>query len=604
MSSGEIIERYGWEWPATETDLSIELAAYKMGLSPEEGGLGKSRHFLNIVKMLWGRPDIPKQLTIHPWFEQMADRAQQHQWLALAGCASSGKTDFAAAFGLVEYLADPSNTMVFATSTSLKDSRRRIWGSISDLWRGVPGLPGKLVDSIGIIRGVNLSGDLVENRGIALLAGEKSKEKDSIGKLIGFKAPRVIMLMDELPELSFALLEAMTTNLESNDYLKGIGIGNPKSFYDPFGMFAEPLAGWDSISQMEDGWETKMLGENKSPGYCLHFDATKNPNMLAGEVVYPWMLTPEKIEKIAHNTGGTNSPGYWRMVKGFWSPTGAQAAIYSESEIVMAKGNKKVVWREPPTALAALDPSFVTGGDRAIAYFGHLGVSSEGTHTLQFSDWVELTEDITDQTPRNYQIARQFRDLCRDRNVSPLNAGYDWTGGGVPFGDIIYSEWSPDVLGVSFAGAASERVTSISDPTPACNRYKNRVSELWWAGKELLRQEQLRGLDTDTIREMTARSYTTHKTTKNEEGLLFEVEPKKSMKTRIGFSPDLADAAFVLVEVARERLDFSPSGQASVHSEATKSWQSQIRQLGGRSNSRGGSLFRGSSATSRKLTRG
>lgn len=52
MSSGEIIERYGWEWPATETDLSIELAAYKMGLSSEEGGLGKpaiSEHCQDVV---------------------------------------------------------------------------------------------------------------------------------------------------------------------------------------------------------------------------------------------------------------------------------------------------------------------------------------------------------------------------------------------------------------------------------------------------------------------------------------------------------------------------------------------------------------------------
>ena len=597
MSSTEPIIRYGWEWRADQTDLSIELAAYKMGLAPEEGGLGKAGHFLNLVRMLWGRKDIPKQLVIHPWFEQMAEKALDYQYLALAGCASSGKTDFAAAFGLIEYLADPANTMVFATSTSLKDSRRRIWGSISDLWRGVPGLPGKLVDSMGIIRGVNIDGDLVENRGIALLAGEKSKEKDAIGKLIGFKAPRIIMLMDELPELSFSLLEAMTTNLEANDYLKGLGIGNPKSYYDPFGKLSEPEGGWESINQSDDEWETKM-------GYCLHFDATKNPNMQAGEVIYDWMLTPEKIAKIAHNTGGTNSPGYWRMVKGFWSPTGAQTAIYSESEVVMGGGTKSVLWRQPAIPLAALDPSFVTGGDRAIAYFGHLGSSTDGVETLQFDEWIEIVEDLDDPTPRNYQIARQFRDLCTARRVNPKHAGYDWTGGGAPFGDIIYSEWSPDVLPVSFAGAASERPTSISDRTPGCDRYKNRVSELWFAGKELLRQNQLKGIDPDTIKEMTSRSYTTHKTTKNAEGILFEVEQKKDMKGRIGFSPDVADAAFILIEVARERCNFDPATEVSEATTANNnSWRQQIEKMGGRANS-APKLSHGHQGVSRRLTRG
>jgi hypothetical protein len=155
---------------------------------------------------------------------------------------------------------------------------------------------------------------------------------------------------------------------------------------------------------------------------------------------------------------------------------------------------------------------------------------------------------------------------------------------------------------VSFAGAASERPASVSDPTKACNRYKNRVSELWWSGKELLRQNQLKGLDPETIKEMTARSYTTHKTTKNEEGLLFEVESKKDMKTRIGFSPDLGDAAFVLIEVARERMGFSPAAQIIATSDSNKSWQQQVRRISGRNNSTS-SLNRGHAGTNRRLVR-
>jgi hypothetical protein len=34
--------------------------------------------------------------------------------------------------------------MVLVTSTTLKDSRKRIWGSIRDYWQAAPALPGKL----------------------------------------------------------------------------------------------------------------------------------------------------------------------------------------------------------------------------------------------------------------------------------------------------------------------------------------------------------------------------------------------------------------------------------------------------------------------------
>jgi hypothetical protein len=150
---------------------------------------------------------------------------------------------------------------------------------------------------------------------------------------------------------------------------------------------------------------------------------------------------------------------------------------------------------------------------------------------------------------------------------------------------------------VTFAGAASERPTSVSDPTPANSRYKNRVSELWFSGKELFRGGQLRGITGDTIREMTARTYITHKTTKNDEGLLFEVEPKKDMKNRVGFSPDLADSLFILVELARERFGFGPAVATVASSERGREWKQHIRQLGGKSAS--ASLHRPMSETPR-----
>ncbi len=89
----------------------------------------------------------------NPWSDKMIDCACEHQFLSVSGPASASKSETFAAWALVNYLSAPLDTCVLVTSTSLKDSRKRIWGSITDLWLNstVP-LWGKLVDSVGMIR--------------------------------------------------------------------------------------------------------------------------------------------------------------------------------------------------------------------------------------------------------------------------------------------------------------------------------------------------------------------------------------------------------------------------------------------------------------------
>jgi hypothetical protein len=44
---------YGKVWPEGAGKLEIELMAFKLGLTPETGGLGKFQHFKNVVEILW-----------------------------------------------------------------------------------------------------------------------------------------------------------------------------------------------------------------------------------------------------------------------------------------------------------------------------------------------------------------------------------------------------------------------------------------------------------------------------------------------------------------------------------------------------------------------
>ena len=532
-------------------DLEIELIAFRDGFTEESGGLGKWRHFINCVRAFWGK-DSRKPFLWHPWAVRMAQVCSQYRYVSLAGCGSSGKTDFCALWGIVNFIAAPADTLVLVTSTSLKDSRRRIWGSVCDYWRSVKGLPGKLVDSAGIIR-FEFGGKVYSSDrcGISLLAGEKKKEREAVGKIIGMKNKRVFLLADELPELSEVLVGAAESNLSLNPFFQLIASGNPNSLYDPHGLLSEPADGWGSISVDDEEWVTKR-------GYCLHFDALKSPNWITQEDTWPIIGCAQIRE--AQEKMDQNSLAFWRMFRGFWCPTGDETAIYSEPDMVKFRASESVVWgTEPPTILAALDPGFTNGGDRSALWIGHYGRDRDGRMVIYFSELVILEEDVTNkEEPRNYQIARKFKEHSEKRGVLPEHAAFDGTGGGITFADIVHKIWHPDVLAVSFSGLATDLPTSMYNSEPAHDRYENRVSELWYVGQEFLRNYQLKGVIPELAKELTARHYDT---VKHSSGLRIRVESKEDMRGRTQKSPDVADAAMILVDICRTRLGAIPGGE-------------------------------------------
>jgi hypothetical protein len=529
------------------TEFNIELTAFKLGLSVADGGLGKEQHFVNIVNALWGPHNERKKFIFHPWAEKMLWAACHYDTLAVAGCGSSGKTDFFAVWAIVNFLCDPINTMVLVTSTSLKESRKRIWGSIREYWLAVPGLPGKLVDSHGVIRLDDGSGDssYSEKSGITLIAGEKKNEREAIGKLIGMKNKRVFLIADELSELSEAILGACA-NLGLNPYFQIVGMSNPNSHYDAFGMLAKPKAGWASVNSEESyEWETEL------GGYALRFDAEKSPNILEGRVIYPWLPTAEKLDA-AKARYGEKSVFYFRMFRGFWCPMGSEQSIYTESDITKSLADTGIVWHSGWTKIAALDPAFTNGGDRSVVMIGKYGRSVEGRWTVFFEKYEFLVEDVTNKAePRNFQIARKFKELCIREGIQPENTALDSTGAGGPFADIVDHTWgNREVLRVNFSGKATDRPVSANDETPSDEKYVNRVSELWYAGHEFLRCGQIRGIMPAFAKEMTARNMTVVKGSSAK----IKVETKTEMKARIGESPDIADAGFILLDLVRERF--------------------------------------------------
>lgn len=544
--SAPVVNYYGLQFPPGASELDVELVVYRDG-APHSPG--KAHHFRRIVDILWNHPESSKRFIWHPWAEEMNEAAAANRYLGVGGCASSGKTDFFAVWGIVEWLCAPHATKVIYTSTSLKDSRNRIWSTVEDYFQAVPGMPGKLVSSQGIVR-FDAEGLQSDKFGLSLIACDRKKEKDAVNKFMGYKATRMRLVADELPELAESVLTTAYSNLAINEEFRMIGIGNPKSHYDPFGLFCEPADGWNSVNESFYRWKTKR-------GIFIRFDGERSPNILSGVDTYPFLVTKAKLDQA--KILGERSPAYYRMMKGFWCPTGESDAVYSEADIERFSGHVKAEWSSAPvkTPVAALDASFTFGGDRCLLRFGVVGTDASGKKVLEFHDSTTIIADVADTaTPHSYQICLKVKAACESRGIHPRNFALDSTGAGAPFADILAVVWSPEILRVNFAGAASDRPVSSAEPdVPASDRYYDRVTELWFSGKELLRAGQLRGLDPTTIKEMCNRKYETVKGRK----LLLCVEAKVAMKNRTNESPDNADAAFILVELCRTRLGFVSS---------------------------------------------
>lgn len=549
---------YNLEVPAIKEPnrLDWELHCYWVGHPVSQGGLGRAGHFRKIVELLWP-PKSAKHFIWHPWAEKMNEvfhthpiTGKEYPHVAVSGCGGSGKTDFGAVYGLVNWMVDPKNTLILETSTDLKASRKRIWGSTVQYYQPLAsGMPGKLVDSMGIIRTDDGSGVFNDKSGIALIAGEKKKEKEAIGKLIGAHNKRVILLADELCELTQAILDAAFSNLTTNPFFQMIAFANFKSRYDPFGIFAEPKDGYDSINLDSTEWETKR-------GYAIRFDGLKSPNIIEGKDVWPVYGSKQLA---AHRKDlGENSALFWRMCRSFEPPVGLDNTIYSESELAVGNANAEPIWLSGFTPMAAADPSFSNGGDRFILFFGKMGLDGDRIMNLYYDRYLTLFDDARQakQRTRAFQMADQIKTHCQVYGVIPRNFAIDVTAAQQTQADVIEEVWGRGIHRVDFSGKATDMPVSAATPKPGHEQFCNRVSELWYAGLEFIKHKQIKGIKVDQAREMKARTYTT---IKGADGLRILVEPKKDMKLRLGFSPDIADAGFVMLDLAR-RLGFRAGG--------------------------------------------
>lgn len=558
------IEKYGKSWPEGAGDLDIELLAFKTGLKPEDGGLGKAQHFKNVVNILWPYHKTKNKNGFHwhPWAEWMIERACEETYLAISGPKSSAKTSTMAMWGLVNWLCAPHETLVLVTTTSVREARKRLWGSVRERYMQVPGLPGKLVDSMGkIVLDISESNEASDRSSITLVPSSPDKEKEATAKLIGLKNKRVFLIIDEATDVTNSVFEAIN-NLNSNPQFQCVALGNFNSQYDPFGVFSTPKDGWNSVNVDASEWETKT-------GKCIHLDGLKTPN-IEHDDKWPFLLTSKQV-KYAMDNEGENSLSFWRFIRSFPAPVGSEEGIYSEADFRKYDVTKEPRWSSPPLYLAGFDPAFTNGGDRSVLAVLKYGQTEESGPAVALHKFHNLREDVTKAEPRNFQIAKEVMRVCQESGVPPERLAIDATGAGDPFCDILSEIWSNRILRIKFGEKASTLPVSVTNPIRGLDKYTNRVTELWFSGVEYMRSGQLRGIVPDLAKEMTGRKYNTTS------GGKVTVEPKREYKLRLGKSPDLADAFFLGLDLARQKLGITAG--SLVGGKLRSSWQAQAKKL-------------------------
>lgn len=563
--------KYGKNFPEGISPLDIELWCYAHDdrEEGERGRLTKFEHFQKAVDLLWNVEGSSRRVVWNEWTNRMLKGMIYNKFTGLAGAGSSGKSDAAAVFAIVDWLSAPTETMFLVCSTTLAGARGRIWKSISELWGALEArweregvsLPGKMVQSKGRICGVDINGKFSESIGIWLIAAGKDDEGEADKKLKGLKAPeggRMRLIADEFSDLGMCVFTAMVGNLSSTPGFKGVGMANPGSKLTPFGRFVTPKAGWKSLTVGMESWETLY-------GICLSFDAHTSPRILTPEFErildngdevharYNWMPSAGYIKQAA-TAFGEDSLEYWAQIRGMFCPTGMERTVWSETELLNAM--KKV---EPDEwdfgvvlrGAAALDPAFTTGGDRSPIVWLEAG-TIRGKKTVNILGWKIIAESgghsVSDNgaevdTTVSENVINQFREHCAYHAIPARCAGFDSTGGGTVFGQWLHTKWSHAVIPVNFAAKPIERRADSQNEETI---YKNRVTQLWVQPKALVREGQIRGIPPEIVEELCQRRYHA----KNHTGSTTCVEEKVEMKKRIGKSPDLADTFCILIEVA------------------------------------------------------
>jgi hypothetical protein len=375
------------------------------------------------------------------------------------------------------------------------------------------------------------------------------------------------MVADELQLLPPAFVMSIS-NLDKNDDLKVIGLGNPKETTDALGVFGEPayeLGGWDGgIDQTP---KTKTWKTRRPDGICVQLVGSDSPN-LDGKLGIP-LITQAAIDRdIAQY--GKDSLQFTMMNQGMMPRGQGSRRVITRQLCMKNKAMDDPQWGvQDRIKIGFLDAAYRgAGGDRCV--FGELqfgyeaGSMDASTSTflpnivnqqpmpgsrkqiIALMDTMIVPVNVKIDVEAEDQITSFVKTQCTMRGISPENFFFD-SGMRTSLVSAFARDWSPATNPIDCGGTPSDR--PVSDQiVMLCNKYYSKfITELWFSVRYAIEAGQFRGMTDGIMQEGCQREWTMVGANR------IEIEPKLKMKEKTGKSPDLFDALAIGIEGARQR---------------------------------------------------
>lgn len=578
------VQKYGILWPPQQglpyPDWMIERDCYrhKNGENDSPDWQGEAFHLKRLMEIILGHSEAVQPFEMNPNTEQIIEDYCENKWLSVVGHASSGKTRCAAAIGVIEFIIDPEHTGVSVISTTIPDGKRRIWADVSRCWNDAcmffarffgstthsyeemeKFMPGELLPSVSMIRFRDpQTGRIDEARGLVLAPAKENDADTGIGRMKGFKAERTIILLDEASDISPRIVEAVESNMEAGcDEFKCVSTLNANDPTDTGGNLCEPEDGWGSIDVDNlDKWKTKR-------GTCRRIDAEKSPNVLLARegLIEPhqkrWngLISMEILEKKRADLSG---PQFARQFRSRWPMEGTKDCMYSLDFLRSHGALMPAKWKEITNLVGGADPAWSHDGDRFPIVRLNVGIDDRDRLIVEFHSHNYLDVEVVADQDRRTFLANKLKKNCESAENYRLRVdikllGLDTTGGGAFFATDVANVWGNGFHRVGFKDSPSDKPATSDDNRTCKERFGTRRDEIWAIGMELIRGGQIKGLNRcqELLKQIKDATY-------EEKNKKIYVEDKKSMKKRLGYSPDLADAFFIALDVARQILGLTP----------------------------------------------
>jgi phage terminase large subunit len=419
-------------------------------------------------------------LGVEPWQKQLQifEALKAHEKTLIYSCVASGKT-FAAASIIPWWLMTRHPARVFTVAPTERQLKINVWGELGRI------LPAARVPMGGELATLNWKlGEGWYAKGFS--------PKDALA-VFGIHGPNDLVLFDDAQGVGSDIIEAFE-NTAAGGTTKFLFLCNPTFVSGPL---------YDAITSKRGGM------------HAIQIDAMSTPNVQAGRVVVPGLITAEKVKEWTDKYGWDSN--FVRVKVRALPPRQEPDTLIPIDWLELARA------REVP----AVTVGACVGQD--VARFGDddsvTGVKL-GRQYIERPEWVVNGNDLMQVTGLMMAVVKEFQADQANVDVVGLGAGVADRGREVCREQKIKC----NVRDVNVAEKAREE-----------HRFVNKRAEMWWAARESLDPKNktamsLMGCTDELVADLSAMKYA-HRS----DGRI-EVESKEETKKRLLRSPDRGDA--------------------------------------------------------------